>query len=125
MRTGGKRVLTWAAIYAVALHAILLGVVSPLVAAQPNFDPLSAICHSVPADQASDQTPGQSGLVPGHACEHCNICAVYAPPVAPDDALAGILEPARVLDVLSPSSAAPRAADVSRSRLARGPPLFA
>src|SRR6185312_1317413 len=123
MRIGGKRVLTWVAIYAVALHAILLGVVSPLVAAQPAFDPLSAICHSAPAEQASDQAPAPSGLVPGHACEHCNICAVYAPPIAPHDALAGILEPARVLDVLNPSSAAPRVADVSRSRLARGPPL--
>lgn len=123
MRIGGKRVLTWVAIYAVALHAILLGVVSPLAAAEPAFDPLSAICHSVPADQA--QAPAQSGLMPGHACEHCNVCAVSAPPVAPHDALAGILEPARVLDVLGPSSAAPRVADVSRSRLARGPPLFA
>lgn len=122
MRLGDKRILSWVAIYAVALHAILLGLAPAVSAGQPAFDPLSAICHSAQADQGADQSSGRLDLVPGHACEHCNLGTVYAPPVAPYDALAGILTPTRVLGILRPTSVAPKAANITSSRLARGPP---
>jgi hypothetical protein len=47
-----RRVLSWMAIYAIALHTILLGV-GPLIAA-PTVDPFSVICHSeAPAGYSS------------------------------------------------------------------------
>jgi len=123
MRLGGKRILSWVAIYAIALHVILLGLAPAVIASAPAFDPLSPICHSLSADQASNEVPGKPDLVPGHACEHCNLAMAYAPPVAPHDAVAGVLAPTRVLDVLRPASAAPIALNVASLNLARGPPL--
>ena len=40
----GRRSISWVAIYAIALHAILWGV-APMAAA-PASDPFSVICHS-------------------------------------------------------------------------------
>jgi len=125
MRLGNKRILSWVAIYAVALHVILLGLAPAAIASAPAFDPLSPICHSLSADQASNEVPGKPDLVPGHACEHCNLAMAYAPPVTLHEALAGSLAPTRVLDVLRPSSTAPKATTTARSRFARGPPLAA
>jgi hypothetical protein len=123
VRLGGRRLLTWIAIYAVALHAILVGLATPALAGQPAaFDPLSAICHST-ADGQDDQTTGRPA--PGHACEHCNLCSIAGPPAAPDAALAGILKPARIAHVLRPASGAPIAGLVQSPKLARGPPSAA
>ncbi len=56
------------AIYAVALHVVLLGLAP--ISANAAVDPFSVICHSVTNVQG-DEAP-KSGLIPGHACEHCN-----------------------------------------------------
>jgi len=123
MRGLAKQVMSWVAIYAVALHLILLGLV--LIAANGEIvNPFSVICHSVPADVASDETPGKPDLIPGHACEHCNLCSA-APPPAPASVLIGSLLPTRLLHVLSPASQTPSAGVSFRANFARGPPLFA
>ena len=122
MRLQLRRSVTWLAIYAVALHAILLGL-APIAATSAAADPLSVIClHNADADSPAGQQP--SGLVPGHACEHCNLCSIAAPPPAPDLVVSGNLNPARLLQVPRPVSATPGSAPAYRPNLARGPPLF-
>jgi Protein of unknown function (DUF2946) len=122
MRLQLRRSVTWLAIYAVALHAILLGL-APIAAMSAAVDPLSIVClHNADAGSPAEQQP--SGLVPGHACEHCNLCSAAAPPPAPDLIVVGTLLPARLLQVLRPASAVPSAGVAYRPNLARGPPLF-
>ena len=116
----GKRV-TVLAIYAVALNVIFLGLAPAGPAAAT--DPFSVICHSIAA-AAGDEAPAKPGLLPGHACEHCNLCSATAPPPAPDVALVIALRPALILDVLRPVSAPRRAGLTSDPKLARGPPRF-
>ena len=119
MRLQLRRSVTWLAIYAVALHAILLGL-APIAATSAAADPLSVIClHNADAGSPAQQP---SGLVPGHACEHCNLCSAAAP--APDLVVSGNLKPARLLQVPRPASATPNAGVKFRPNLARGPPLF-
>lgn len=115
--------LSWVAIYAVAMHTLLTGVTPAFAAAQNSVDPFSVICqHDAVAGSPAGQPP--SGLVPGHACEHCNLCSAAAPLPAPDLAVFGNLMPARLLQVLRPASAAPNAGFEYRPNFARGPPLF-
>jgi hypothetical protein len=119
MRAGFRKVIGVLAIYAVALHVVLVGLM-PFAAAAVSADPLSVICHSVPAGAAGQQDTGVPQ--PGHACEHCNLCTAMAPPPAPDTPLAGHLAPARVLHVLRPLSTAAKTSLAADPKLARGPP---
>ena len=116
MRSGWRKIIGVLAIYTVALHVVLVGLI-PFAAAATSTDPLSVICHSVPAG-AQDQGVPQ----PGHACEHCNLCTALAPPPAPDTPLAGNLAPARVLQVLRPLSTSAHTSLAANLKLARGPP---
>ncbi len=118
MRLGIRRAVGWVAIYAVALHVILIGFL-PIAANGTSVDPFSIICHS--ATGMGDEVPVKPGLIPGHACEHCNLCSA-APPPEPSLVLIGHLLPTRLLHVLQPASHAPRAGIASRLNLARGPP---
>jgi hypothetical protein len=120
-----RRTVGWVAIYAVALHIILLGLVPFNADGSDAADPFSVICQSANSGQAGDTTPGKPDLIPGHACEHCNLANAVAPPPAPDTALIVTLAPARVLHVLRPMSAPPRASVTSDPKLARGPPSVA
>ena len=119
MRAGWRKIIGVLAIYAVALHVVLIGLI-PFAAAAAAADPLSVICHSVPAGTDGQQAPGVPQ--PGHACEHCNLCTALAPPPAPDTRLAGNLAPARVLNVLRPLSTSARTSRAANPKLARGPP---
>ena len=119
MRSVWRKVGGVLAIYAVAVHVVLAGLMPPGAAAT-TADPLSVICHSVPPEAAGQ--PDTSIPQPGHACEHCNLCTALAPPQAPDTQLAGTLLPARVLQVLSPLSTSTRTSLASDPKLARGPP---
>ena len=118
MRALFRRSVTLLAIYAVALHVVLLGLAP--INASATIDPFSVICHSV-ADPQGDETP-KSGLVPGRACEHCTLCSMVAPPPAPDTALDATLGPAPVLALLRPASTPVRVGVTSDPKLARGPP---
>jgi hypothetical protein len=120
MRSGWRKITGVVAIYAVALHVVLSGLL-PVGAAAASADPLSVICHSVPAGATSDGQ-GQTIPAPGHACEHCNLCTAMAPPPAPDTPVTGNLAPAPVLQVLRPVSTAARTSLASDPKLARGPP---
>ena len=125
-RIGLRKVVSWVAIYAVALHVILLGLASVAANTSAAVDPFSVICHSVAqAGAAGDEAPGKPDLIPGHACEHCNLCSAAAPPPAPDVALNVDLRPVRVLNVLFPASAPARTGVTSDPKLARGPPQSA
>ena len=93
MRLLLRRGVTVLAIYAVALHVILLGLV-PIAANGEIVNPFSVICHSAGPAAAGDETPGKPDLIPGHACEHCNLCSAAPPP-----------EPAVVLDRQSSADA--------------------
>ena len=119
MRSVWRKVGGVLAIYAVALHVVLAGLM-PLGAAATTADPLSVICHTVPPEAAGQ--PDTSIPQPGHACEHCNLCTALAPPQAPDTQLAGNLAPARVLNVLRPLSNSARTSRAANPKLARGPP---
>lgn len=126
MRVRGRQALSWMAIYAVALHTILLGFVSPLMASQAaQFDPFSVICHSADTASTSDQAPGKPGLAPGQACEHCNLCNIIVLSNTPDVAVIANLAPTRVLHTLQPASVARSVDSTANPRLTRGPPYFA
>jgi hypothetical protein len=122
MRGWSKKALSWVAIYTVALHTLLTGIAPALASAQDNVDPFSVICLHDAGAGAPTGLP--SGLMPGHACEHCNLCSAVAPPPTPDLVVFGNLMPSRLLQVLRPASAVPAAGIVYHPNLARGPPLF-
>jgi hypothetical protein len=111
------------AIYAVALHAILLGL-APIAANGEIVNPVSVICHSARPAAAGDEAPGKPDLSPGHACEHCNLCSAASPP-EPAVVPIGRLLPTRLLQVLRPASHSPSGGGAFRPNLARGPPRFA
>jgi hypothetical protein len=122
MRGLARQVVSWVAIYLVALHVILMGLV-PIAVNGATVDPFSVICHSASAG-AGDETPTKPDLIPGHACEHCNLCSA-APPPEPAIVPIGNLKPTRLIHVLRPASQTPRAGIVFRPNLARGPPSVA
>jgi hypothetical protein len=122
MRTRVRRLVSWVAIYAVALHAVLLGIAPVISGSSVAGDPFSIICHSDAQPFApANQTPGSPDHVPGHACEYCNLCSASVPPPAPDG-LIGTIPPLRVAHVLLPALSAPRVGLASDPKLARGPP---
>jgi hypothetical protein len=121
MRFGGRQVLSWVAIYAVAMHTLLTGIGPAFATAPDSIDPLAVICLH---DAGTGSTSMPSGLVPGHACEHCNLCSAAAAPPTPDLVVFGNLMPARLLRVLRPASTPPGTGIAFRPNLARGPPLF-
>ena len=125
VRIGVRRALSLAAIYVIALHTILLGLVPVSAGESVVGDPLSVICHSdAQAAAPAEQAPGRSDIIPGHACDHCNLCSVSASPVL-ISVLAGQLTPMRLLQVLQPVSTAVRSQLAITPHLARGPPNFA
>ena len=121
MRVSIRRALSFVAIYAIALHAILLGVAPPIAA--PAADPFSVICHSeAPAASPAEQTPVGPVSAPSYACDHCNLCSAMAPPDALDTVLADYLTPAKLLQVPRPAAAATRDGIATHPNRTRGPP---
>jgi hypothetical protein len=124
MRLMLRKFATLLAIYAVALHVILLGFAPIAASGAPTVDPFSVICHSSSSADQVDSAPDKSGVVPGHACEHCNLCSTATPPEPPASMLAGMIGPSNVLDVLQPQPAVRHTGIASLPNLARGPPRF-
>jgi hypothetical protein len=123
MRIGVRQAVSWAAIYAIALRAILLGVAPVVSGGAAIGDPFTIICHSDGQALAPTEWPAAPKTIPGHPCEHCNLCSASTPPPAPDAILVTLL-PSDVADVLRPTSSVPRIEIQSDPKLARGPPLF-
>jgi len=123
MRHVLRKSTTLLAIYAVALHVILSSIGALAVS---TIDPFSVNCHSI-ADVGTtgNEAPSKPDLVPGHACEHCNLCSAAAPPPAPDVALNVDFKPTHVLHVLFLASTPTRIGVTSDPKLARGPPQTA
>jgi len=123
MRIGVRKVVSWAAIYAIALRAILLGVAPVITGGAVADDPFTIICHSDGQALAPTERPAAPNTVPGHACEHCNLCSASTPPPAPG-AVLGTMLPSHLTDVLRPTSSVPHIKIQSNSKLARGPPAI-
>jgi hypothetical protein len=121
MCTRARRFVSWAVIYAVALHAALLGVAPVISDTLITDDPFS-ICRSEPRSYVPiSQAPGSVDHMAGHACELCTLCSASVPPSAPDS-LVGIVLPLGIAHILRPAFSAPRISLVSDPKLARGPP---
>jgi hypothetical protein len=112
-----RKSVSWVACFAIAMHAILFGMVMQPVGA--TVDPFSIICHGGPASAAEQ---GPAGQTPTKACDHCSLCFVAASLAGPDAIPAGRLTPPSVLQVLTPASSAARAHFSGTPNLARGPP---
>jgi len=124
MRLGLRRSVTLLAIYAVALHTVLLGI-APLLAAS-TADPFSVICHAEAlATSPVDQTPVSPASAPTPACEYCNLCNAIAPPDTLDSLVIDQLTLTNLLEVLRPATAAIRDGIGDNALRVRGPPLFA
>jgi hypothetical protein len=124
MRISARQVVCWAAIYAIALRAILLGIAPVISAGVITGDPFGIICHSDGQALAPTEQPAAPGNVPGQSCEHCNLCSALTPPLAPN-AILGTILPSHGAGVLPPTPSTPRLDHQSNPKLARGPPLFA
>jgi hypothetical protein len=112
--------VSWVAIFAVALHAILTGLV-PLTSATP-VDPFSVICHSQPANAAPGNQAGQPASAPSGPCDHCKLCSAVPAPLPPEALLDSDLAPTGLVEVLYPASMAPASGLAVTSKLAQGPP---
>ena len=123
MRTGTRQILSVTAAFAIALHTVLWAAVAPM-AATSAIDPFTVICHSEAAGPA-EQAPDHGALVPGHACDHCNLCSAATPPATPDATVMAQLAPAESLPVIHPVSLVLRDGIAASPHLARGPPSFA
>lgn len=123
MRAGSRRIFSLTAAFAIALHTVLWAAVAPM-AATAAVDPFTVICHSE-ASGPAEQAPDQGTFVPGHACDHCNLCSAATPPAVPDAVVLDQLAPAELLQVLYPVSLARRDGTAASLHRARGPPSFA
>ncbi|HET7384557.1 MAG TPA: hypothetical protein VFJ59_18495 [Pseudolabrys sp.] len=124
MRPLVRRSVTLLAIYAIALHTVLWATVAPHTVFAA-IDPFTVICHSETSAPA-EQAPVHGPLAPpAHACDHCNLCSVAAPPLASDTAVTARFQPVRSLRVLHPANIARHDDIAADPKLARGPPAFA
>lgn len=116
-----RKSVTVLALYAVALHVILVGMVPPGTLAA--LDATSVICHTIAPAAAPGELPtGTLQFIPGRAIDHCDLSTAAAPPPAPDAAYAIVFPATRVLHVFRPASAEARRSITSDPGLARGPP---
>jgi hypothetical protein len=117
-----KHSVTVLALYAMTLHVLLAALAPTAIGGGSTVDPFSVICHSSSPNASGDPAPRSPALIPGKACEHCNLCSAMAPPSAPDVALAIEYAPTRVLHVFRPAEMRAPADIASEPKLARGPP---
>jgi hypothetical protein len=84
MVIGIKRLVGLAAIYAIALQTILLGVAPVAGFGSIAVDPFFVICRSDSQSiAATAQTHGKEDRQPSYGCEHCTLCSTTIPPLVP------------------------------------------
>ena len=117
-----RRAVSWAAIYAIALQTVLLGI-PPLTNGFPIAgDPFSVICRSDAQSPSSiDQMPGGDGHVGGHGCDHCILCNASVSPLPPDTLLGTVL-PISIAHGFRLALSAPTNRAALGTKLATGPP---
>jgi len=122
MRAGIRQFLGAVAAMALALHTVAWGIVP--APGPASVDPFSVICHS-DASAAVDPAFDQSPLAPAQACDHCNLCSAFAPPLPPNTKIAAYVAPATE-SAVPPAVDSPRHdAVVGGPGFARGPPSIA
>ena len=85
MRASIRQIVSLVAIYAIALHAILLGVAPVLAGGSAAGDPFAIICHGDAQGTApAEQAPSGPDIIPGYACDHCILCSASTPPILED-----------------------------------------
>jgi hypothetical protein len=123
MRRVWQRGTILLALYAVALHVILLGFLPVSPGAFAPINPFAIICHATgPAAKPGERPPGKLNFIPGRAIDHCNLCSAAAAPPAPKIAFNIDFQSTRVLHVFSPHSAPVRSGLIFDPKLIRGPP---
>jgi len=109
------------AIWVVALHTVLWAPVTGFTASLAT-DPFTVICHS---QTATADDPANAPPAPTHVCDHCNLCSVVGPALAPNTASAIRFDGARTLQLLHPLTIARHVDPAADPKLARAPPDFA
>jgi hypothetical protein len=123
MRRVWRQSVTLLALYAVALHVILLGFLPVSPGADAPVNPFAIICQTTgPAAKPGEPPPGKLHFIPGRAIDHCNLCSAAAPPPAPDIAFNIDFQSTRVLHVFRPHSTSARSGLIFDPKLIRGPP---
>lgn len=102
-----RRLVSWAAVYALVLQSILAGMVAPAAAATDGIAGFELCLHSVDAADPGTGTPNQH---PGDQT-HCKFCLSVAHAAAPAprplpgvtfDLVVALAQPARDADIPSP-----------------------
>ena len=118
-----RRSVTLLALYAAALHVILLGFIPVIPGTFGPLDPFAVICETTgPAANPGEPPPGKLHFLPGRAVDQCDLCSAAAPPPAPDLAFAVDFGAARLLHVFSLLSTPARSGFIFHAKLIRGPP---
>ncbi len=119
-----QRGVTLLALYALALHSILLGLLPVRAGEFGPIDPFAVICYTISASVAPGQTPrGSIKYIPWRAGDFCNVCGAAVPPPAPDVAFHIEFQSARILHVLRPTPALSRPGLTCDPYVIRGPPF--
>src|SRR6185312_2639130 len=119
-----KHGVTLVALYAMALH-VLLAAFAPIASGKgASVDPFTVICHSGP-ESSGDTGAKHPALIPGKACEHCNLCSAVAPPPPSSLAIDVEFTPTIVRPIIDTGNLPSRTGIAANSKFARGPPPFA
>lgn len=115
---GLRQAVSMAAILAIALHGLLLG----LATLEASADPSMVICHAG-ASAAVPDAPAPADADRVHPCDHCSPCSAVAMPPPPANVAGARLAP-RPLIRLATTDAAPGTGLLGQPR-PRGPPRSA
>jgi hypothetical protein len=117
-----RRVVSWAAIYAIALQTILVGILPLTDRSSIGGDTFSVICRSDnPYFAFNDIFPGGNDDLVGHDCHHCALCNASVSPNPPETFIAAVL-PLVAAHVFQQLLCPPTLGVTSNPKLARGPP---
>jgi hypothetical protein len=123
MRSACQRSVTLVALYAVALHIVLLGFLPAGFGTFSPIDPFAIICHTVgPAEHPGEPPQGSLQYLPSRAIDRCDLSSAVGLPPSPEAFFKVALQPTRLLDLLRPHRALAQKSPVYPANLIRGPP---
>jgi hypothetical protein len=119
-----RRSATVLAMYAIALHVILLGFSPVAPGAFALINPFALICHTTgPAAKPGAPPPGTTHFIPGRDLGQCTLCSAAAPPPAPVVFHKIDFVSTRIPRVLVPVWLPARLDITANPKLTRGPPF--